>query len=172
MALRAKALGLDVAYYDPHTRPGMDKALGIREVRDLHELMGRSDFLSLHCDLNPTSYHLINRDSLKAARPGMILINTARGPVVDQEALFDALESGQVGGAGLDVVEREPLDDDRLRDHRRLIFTPHAAFYTVEGFEEMRRKTAEEARRLILGEPPRCPVNSHLIPEAERRRSS
>ncbi len=172
MALRAKPLGLDVAYYDPHARPGMDKALGIREVRDLDDLLRQSDFVSLHCDLNQTSLHMINRESLKAARPGMILINTARGPVVDQDALYDALETGQLAGAGLDVVEREPLDDDRLRNHPRLLFTPHAAFYTVEGFEEMRRKTAEEARRLLLGQAPRCPVNLSLIPESIRRRVS
>jgi phosphoglycerate dehydrogenase-like enzyme len=169
MALRAKALGLDVAYYDPHARPGMDKALGIREVRDLREFMAQCDFVSLHCDLNPTSYHLINRESLAAAKPGLILVNTARGPVVDQEALLEALNTGHVAAAGLDVVEREPLDDDRLRHHPRILFTPHAAFYTVEGFIEMRRKAAEEARRLLLGQSPRCPVNLAQIPTGARR---
>lgn len=169
MALRGKALGLDVVFYDPYARPGLDKALGVRVASSLEEFMPQCDFLSLHCDLNPSSYHIIDDKALALARPGLILVNTARGPVVDQDALLAALESGRVAAAGLDVVEREPLDDDRLRKHPRIVFTPHCAFYTVEGFEEMRRKTAEEARRLLLGQPPRCPVNLHQIPERSRR---
>src|SRR5262249_26238649 len=95
---------------------------------------------------------------------GGILINTARGPVVDQEALVDALDSGHLFGAGIDVVEREPLDDERLRRHPRVILTPHSAFYSVEGFVELRRKAAEEARGFLTGEPPRCPVNrEHVV---------
>jgi phosphoglycerate dehydrogenase-like enzyme len=62
-------------------------------------------------------------------------------------------------GAGIDVVEREPLDDERLRNHPRVILTPHSAFYSIEAFQELRRKTAEEVRRILLGEPPRSPVN-------------
>ena len=92
-------------------------------------------------------------------RPGAILINTARGPVVDQEALVEALESGHLLGAGIDVFEREPLDNDRLRNHPNVILSPHSAFYSIEGFIELRRKAAEEVRRLLLGEPPLCLVN-------------
>ena len=92
-------------------------------------------------------------------RPDAFLINTARGPVVDQAALVDALDSGRLAGAGLDVVEREPLDDDRLRHHRRVILTPHSAFYSVEGLIELRTKAAEEVRRILLGEPPRNQVS-------------
>ena len=88
-------------------------------------------------------------------RPGAILINTARGPCVDEAALLDALDSGRIAAAGLDVVEREPLDDARLRDHPRILFTPHSAFYSVEGFVELRTKTAEEVRRILLGDEPR-----------------
>lgn len=86
-------------------------------------------------------------------------MNTARGGVVDQAALLDALDSGQLSGAGLDVVEREPLDDDRIRQHPRIVLSPHSAFYSREGFVELHRKAAEEVRRLLRGEPPRCPVN-------------
>ncbi len=89
-----------------------------------------------------------------------MLINTARGPVVDESALLDALDSGQIAAAGLDVVEREPLDNERLRDHPGVLFTPHTAFYSVEGYAEMRTKTAEEIRRILLGEPVRNPVIS------------
>src|SRR5262249_24908018 len=81
------------------------------------------------------------------------------GPCIEQEALLAALESGHVAFAGLDVVEREPLEDERVRQHPRLILTPHSAFYSVEGYQEMRTKGAQEIRRLLLGEPVRNPVN-------------
>ena len=73
------------------------------------------------------------------------------------------LETGHLEGAGLDVFEREPLDDERLRTHPRVVMTPHSAFYSVEGFEELRRKAAEEVRRILLGEPVLNPVNRHCL---------
>jgi phosphoglycerate dehydrogenase-like enzyme len=167
-ALRAKAFGLDVVFYDPYARPGYDKALGVRRVDRLEALLEQSDIVSLHCYLDAASFHLIDRRAFGLMRPGSILVNTARGPVVDQEALIEALDSGHLLGAGLDVVEREPLDDDRLRQHPRVVLTPHSAFYSVEGFEELRRKAAEEARRFLLGETLRCPVNLDRIRERRR----
>ncbi len=137
----------------------MDKALGIRRVYQLDELLEQSHFVSLHCYLDATNRHLINARTLARMRPGALLINTARGPLVDEAALLDALDSGHIAAAGLDVVEREPLDNDRLRQHPNVLFTPHTAFYSVEGYDELRTKTAEEVRRILLGEPPRNPVN-------------
>ena len=158
-ALRAKALGLDVVFYDPYLRQGIDKALGIRRAHRLEELLEQSHFVSLHCYLDAASRHLINARTIAQMRPGAILINTARGPVVDEDALLEGLESGRIAAAGLDVVEREPLDNEALRAHPNVLFTPHTAFYSVEGYIELRTKTAEEVRRLLLGEPPRNPVN-------------
>jgi phosphoglycerate dehydrogenase-like enzyme len=167
-ALRAKALGLDVVFYDPYVAAGTDKALGVRRVFELAELMRQSHFLSLHCYLDESTFHLINAETLALARPGAILINTSRGPVVDQHALLDALDSGRISAAGLDVVEREPLDDERLRHHPAVVLTPHSAFYSVEGFIELRTKAAEEVRRVLLGEPPRNAVNRpHNLPGRE-----
>jgi phosphoglycerate dehydrogenase-like enzyme len=157
-ALRARAFGLDVVFFDPLVPQGIDKALGIRRVHRLDELLEQSHFVSLHCYLDHNTRHLIDASALARMRPGAFLINTARGPIVDQEALLQALDSGHLAGAGIDVVEREPLDDDRLRHHPRLILTPHSAFYSVEGFVELRTKTAEEVRRVLLGEPPRNPI--------------
>jgi C-terminal binding protein len=157
-ALRARAFGLDVVFHDPLVPQGIDKALGIRRVHRLEELLEQSDFVSLHCYLDHSTRHLIDARALARMRPGAFLINTARGPVVDQEALLVALETGRLAGAGLDVVEREPLDDDRLRHHPRVILTPHSAFYSVEGFIELRTKAAEEVRRILVGEPPRNPI--------------
>ena len=158
-ALRAKAFGLDVVFYDPYAPQGTDKALGVRRVYDLSELLAQSHFVSLHCYLDPGTYHLINAETLARMRPGSFLINTARGPVVDQSAMVAALDSGRLAGAALDVVEREPLDDDRVRFHPKILLTPHSAFYSVEGFVELRAKAAEEVRRVLRGEPPRNPVN-------------
>jgi C-terminal binding protein len=165
-ALRAKALGLDVVFFDPYLRQGMDKALGIRRVYALDELLEQSHFVSLHCYLNETTQHLMNRATIARMRPGAILINTARGPVIDESALLDALDSGQLAGAGLDVVEREPLDNERLRRHPGVLLTPHTAFYSVEGYAELRTKTAQEIRRFLLGEPPRNPVNVPASPKS------
>ncbi|HEX8202837.1 MAG TPA: C-terminal binding protein [Isosphaeraceae bacterium] len=162
-ALRARAFGLDVVFHDPLVAPGYEKALGVRRAERLEDLLEQSPYVSLHCYLDETTFHLIDAAALARMPPGGILINTARGPVVDQVALVEALDSGHLFGAGLDVVEREPLDDERLRHHPRVILTPHSAFYSIEGFLELRRKAAEEVRRLLRGEPPRCPVNRDLI---------
>lgn len=158
-ALRAKAFGLNIAFFDPYSPPGLDKALGIERATSLDALLEQSDFLSLHCYLSAETHHLIDARALARLPKGAFLINTARGPVVDQNALIESLQSGHLGGAGLDVFEREPLDDGRLRCFPNVIFTPHSAFYSVEGFVELRRKAAEEARRLLLGERPWNPVN-------------
>jgi phosphoglycerate dehydrogenase-like enzyme len=115
--------------------------------------------VSLHCFLDETTHHMINAATIARMREGAILINTARGACVDEAALLEALDSGRIAAAGLDVIEHEPLENDRLRSHPRILFTPHSAFYSVEGFVELRTKTAEEVRRVLLGDQPRSPVN-------------
>ena len=158
-ALRARAFGLDVVFYDPNLPEGVDKALGIRRAHVLEDLLRQSHFVSLHCYLDRTTRHMINAQTLAQMRPGAYLVNTARGPVIDENALLDALDSGQLAGAALDVVEKEPLDDERLRRHPKIILTPHSAFYSVEGFDELRSKAAEEVRRILLNQPVRNLVN-------------
>lgn len=162
-ALRAKAFGLDVVFYDPYAPAGLDKALGIRREYRLEPLLEASHFVSLHCYLDEGSKHLIDAKALARMPRGSILVNTARGSVVDQEALIAALDSGHLLGAGLDVFEREPLDDPRLRQHPRVVLTPHSAFYSREGFVELRTKAAEEARRVLLGEAPRNLINREML---------
>jgi phosphoglycerate dehydrogenase-like enzyme len=163
LALRARALGLRVVFYDPYKPDGLDKALGIERTYRLDDLLEQSEFLSLHCPLTRETHHLLNAATLARLPAGAYVINTARGPCIDLDALRAALDSGHIAYAGLDVVEREPLDDERIRRHPRVVLTPHSAFYSVEGFNEMRSKGADEARRLILGEPVRNPVNLHCL---------
>ncbi|MEZ6067582.1 MAG: C-terminal binding protein [Planctomycetaceae bacterium] len=168
-ALRAKALGLHVIFHDPYAADGTDKALGIERVESLRELLERSNIVSLHTPLTTETRHIINHETIGWMRPGSFLINTARGGVVDAAAVLAGIESGQLAGAGLDVLEVEPpRDDDPLlvawRDpahpaHDRLILNPHAAFYSEEGLGDMRIKGSENCRRVLRGEQPRNVVN-------------
>ena len=163
LALRAKALGLRVVVFDPYQPPGLEKALGVERCYHLDELLPQAQFLSLHTPLTRETRHLLNDRTLSRLPKGAYVINTARGPCIDSEALLVALESGQVAYAALDVVEREPLDDTRLRKHPRVLLTPHAAYYSVEGAHEMRTKAAQEVLRALTGETVRNPVNLHCL---------
>ena len=168
-ALRAKALGMDVVYYDPHKPDGYDKSLGVRRAETLGELLAQVYVLSPHCDLNEQTHHIVNAESLAAMPRGSYLVNTSRGAVVDTAAIPDAIASGQLAGAAIDVLSVEPAtDDDPLirawRDprhpaHHRVIVNPHAAFYSEQGLADMRIKGAEACRRALLGEPVRNVVN-------------
>jgi D-3-phosphoglycerate dehydrogenase/C-terminal binding protein len=168
-ALRAKALGMDVAFFDPYLGDGADKAIGIRRIETLDELLATSLVVSLHCPLTSETRHLIGPAELAKMRRGAYLINSSRGAVVDTAALPAAISSGQLAGAGIDVLEKEPPPDDHplvaaWRDpkhpcHHRVIINPHSAFYTEEGMLEMRRKGSLACRRALLGERLRNVVN-------------
>lgn len=158
-AIRAKAFGLDVVFFDPFVPQGTEKMLGIRRAFSLDELLKQSNFLSLHCFLDEKTHHLINASTLAMLPKGAVIVNTARGGCIDQSALMDALDTGHIMGAGLDVFEVEPLEDERVRNHPKVILTPHSAFYSIEGWVELRTKTAQEVRRLLSGEAPRYLVN-------------
>lgn len=169
MALRAKALGMDVAYYDPYVPQGRDKSLGIRSVETLNQLLEQTDVVSLHCPNTPETKHLMNRESIARMKPGSYLVNTARGAVVEVLAVLDAVTSGHLRGAAIDVLETEPPPDDHpliraWRDpnhpaHHRLILNPHAAFYSEEGLLDMRIKGSQNCRRVLLGQAPYNVVN-------------
>jgi C-terminal binding protein len=168
-ALRAKALGMDVRFYDPYKPDGYDKALGIRRVETLGELLAQSLAVSVHCPLTEETHHMVDAAAIAQMPQRSYLVNTARGPIVDTLALPDALASGRLAGVGLDVMEVEPPPDDhplvvawRDPDHpasHRLILNPHAAFYSEEGLMDIRVKTAEACRRALLGQPLRNVVN-------------
>ena len=168
-ALRAKALGFDVVFYDPKAADGTDKSLGIRRAETLEELCRQSNVISCHCDLNESTRHIVNCQVIDWLQPSSILVNTARGAVVDPVAVLYGLENGKLLGAGIDVLEREPPKDDepliqawRNPNHPaydRLIITPHAAFYSQEGLGDMRRKGSQNIRRLLTSQPLRNIVN-------------
>jgi len=168
-ALRAKAFGMDVAYFDPYKPDGYDKAVGVRRVDDFTQLLEQSHVLSLHCPLADDTKHMINAQTLQRMPAGSYLINTARGPVVDTSHIPCAIESGKLAGAGFDVLEQEPPPtndpliaawrDPRHPAHDRVLITPHAAFYSEQGLLDLRIKGAEACRRVLQGEPLRNVVN-------------
>jgi phosphoglycerate dehydrogenase-like enzyme len=163
MAVRGKALGMRVVFHDPYKPDGLEKALGVERCHKLEDLLPQAQFLSLHCPLTRETHHILDAARLALLPDGAYVINTARGPCIDLSALVQALDAGKVAGAGLDVVEREPLDDERVRQHPRIVLTPHSAFYSVEAFIEMRTKGAQEARRILRDEEVRNPVNLHVL---------
>ncbi len=169
MVLRAKALGMRVVFFDPIKPDGVEKALGVERCHRLDDLLKQAEFVSVHCPLTADTRHILNARTLALLPRGAYVINTARGPCVDATGLLQALDSGQVAYAALDVVEAEPLHDERLRNHPRLVLTPHTAFYSVEGYQEMRSKGTEEARRILTGEAVRNPVNLQMLKDARCR---
>ena len=168
-ALRAKSLGMDVVFHDPFKPDGYDKAIGVRRAETLEELLGASDVVSLHCPLTDRTRRLINADTLRLMPRGSYLVNTARGEVVDTDAVADALAAGQLAGAGIDVLPTEPprgnekilqaWRDPEHPAHHRLILNPHAAFYSEEGLMEMRTSGAIACRRALTGQLLRNVVN-------------
>jgi len=149
-ALRAKAFGLSVQAYDPYLPDGQELALGVQRIAGLKPLLGGVDFLSIHCPLTPETRGLIDGEAVAAMKKGLVLINTARGPICDLKALHAGLRSGQLGAVGLDVLPSEPPPADHplikaWRDGAewlagRLIITPHAAFYSPAGMKFLREK--------------------------------
>jgi phosphoglycerate dehydrogenase-like enzyme len=158
-ALRARAFGFQVCFYDPYLPNGVDKALGISRVSRLDDLLGRADVLSLHCPLTAETHHLIGEPELARMKPSAFIVNTARGAVIKKTAIFEALRAGRLAGAGLDVVEDEPLRTAEEAATPNLIVTCHAAFCSVEAKREMRSTSARIARAAVLGEPLENVVN-------------
>ena len=149
VARRASGFGMRILYAAPRRVefPGAERV-------ELDALLGASDFVSLHCPLVDATRDLISRERLARMRPGAVLVNTARGPVVDEEALADALEQGRIFAAGLDVFRDEPNVPERLRRLENVVLTPHVGSGTVETRTAMARMVWDEVLRRVTGRPP------------------
>ncbi len=158
-ALRAKALGFKVVFFDPYLPNGADKAVGVKRARSLDELLIQTDVLSLHCPLNEETHHLIAERELALLKPGAFVVNTARGAVIRKSAILQALREGRLAGAGLDVIEDEPLRTPEEAATPNLIATCHAAFCSVESKAEMRGTSARIALAAVTGQPLENVVN-------------
>lgn len=155
---KAKAFGLKVITADPYVAEEHLKALDVENV-SFDELLAQSDFVSVHAPLLPQTHHLFNADAFAKMKKGAIIVNTARGPLIDETALMAALDSGHLGGAGLDVIETEPMPKDSpLIGRDNLILTPHTGFYSVESLIELQTKCATDVGHVLQGEPPVYPA--------------
>ena len=151
MAAKLKGWGLRVLAADPFVEEQQAAAVGAQLV-DFGTLCREADYICVHAPLLPETHHLVNREALASMKDGVILINTARGPLLDEAALLEALDAGKVAAAGLDVFEREPLArDSRLRSHPKLVLSDHGAWYSENSLAELKRSVAEDAVRVCTG---------------------
>jgi D-3-phosphoglycerate dehydrogenase / 2-oxoglutarate reductase len=165
VAPKAKAFGLRVVTYDPYVKQEIATAAGVERV-DFTELVKVSDYISIHTPLMAETQGLFNAEVFRRMKPSAYLINTARGPIVDEAALAQALDAGRLAGAALDVLSQEPPTASPLMGRDNVILTPHMSFYSVESLVELQTKAAEEVVRVLTGQSPRNPVN----PEAMKSR--
>jgi D-3-phosphoglycerate dehydrogenase / 2-oxoglutarate reductase len=168
VAPKAKSFGIKVVTYDPYVSSSVTSASGVQKV-DFVTLLKNSDYVSIHTPLLPETHHLFNADAFAQMRPTAYLINTARGPIVDEAALAHALDRKQLAGAALDVLSTEPPSDSLLFGRNNVILTPHMSFYSEESLVELQTRAAEEVARVLTGQMPRNPVNPEVL-QSERLR--
>ena len=170
VAARAQPFGLRVIAHDPYVSELEITRAGVEPV-ELDELLERSDFVSLHPALNEETRHLIDAPALRRMKPGAVLVNTGRGPLVDQDALVDALRAGEIALAALDVLEREPpADGDAILELDNVILTPHSASATARMRPATRRRAAREVALVLSGRWPRSCVNPTVLPRVALER--
>ncbi|MDM5359107.1 C-terminal binding protein [Peribacillus sp. RS7] len=149
---KVKPLGFKTAAYDPFVSSAEMAAVGVQKM-DLDEIIREADYLSVHVPLIDDTFHLINEERLKQMKRNAVIINTARGPIIDETALSDALERGVIAGAALDVTENEPVRiDSPLLTMDNVIITPHSAWYSEEAMVELRQKAARNIVQVLKGE--------------------
>jgi D-3-phosphoglycerate dehydrogenase len=160
LAPKAQAFGIKVQAYDPFAPVEAFRTARVERV-DLDTLLHTSDYVSVHAPLTPETRGLLNAGVFAKMKKGAYVVNTARGPLIEEAALVAALDSGQVGGAALDVVATEPLAPDiPLLGRDNVIITPHTAFYSVEALEELQTKCASDVARVLSGEKAVYPISA------------
>lgn len=169
-ARRAQAFGLRVIAHDPYVSELEMSALGVEPV-GFDELLARSDFLSIHAPHNAETEHAIGAAAFTRMKPTAIVINTARGPIIDEAALIEALRTGAIAGAGLDVLEQEPPDPGNPLLHmENVVVTPHVASASTRMRPETRRRAAREVALVLRGRWPMSCVNPTVLPRAPLER--
>ena len=160
MTPKAQAFGFKVIAADPYAPKELFEKFNVESVT-MDELYERSDFISVHAPLLPETKGLVNKEAFKKMKKTAIIVNTARGPLIDEKDLIEALNNKEIGGAGLDVVETEPLpEDSALIGRDNVILAPHTAFYSVEALEELQTKAASDVARVLNGEEPIYPIKA------------
>ncbi len=165
VARRGRGFGMKVIYHNRKRLPEREEAALPARYAGMDELIAESDFISLHCPLNRESHHLISRERIARMKPTAYLVNVARGPVVDEAALVEALQEGRIAGAALDVYEQEPRLTPGLTELENVVLAPHLGSASVETRNQMAKMTAQNLLAGLKGEAPPWCVN----PEAIRR---
>ncbi|MDP8990050.1 MAG: C-terminal binding protein [Acidobacteriota bacterium] len=168
VAPKAQAFGIKVIAFDPFAPREVFAKAGVASV-SFDELVKTADYISLHCPLTPETNHLFNAEVFGKMKPGAYLVNTGRGPLIDEAALAQALDKGQLAGAALDVVEKEPPVGSPVLGRNNVILTPHTAFYSDESLLELQVKAAEEVVRVLSGQAPNNPVNPEVLKASASR---
>lgn len=149
---KVKPLGFKLAAYDPFVSAEDMAAVGVRKM-ELDEIIREADYLSVHVPLVKDTFHLLNAERFSQMKKNAVIINTARGPIIDEKALIEALENGIIAGAALDVTEEEPISiDSPLLNMDNVIITPHSAWYSEEAMVELRQKAARNIVQVLKGE--------------------
>lgn len=163
LAIKAQSLGLKVIAYDPYFSEKAALEIGIR-LATLSEVCREADFLSVHAPLTNETKGLLGSEQFQLMNKEAYVINTSRGQVIDEDALIDALQTGQIAGAGLDVLENEPISKDHpLLQMDNVILHPHVAWYSEESQIELKRKTAENVANVLNGRLPDYLVNREMV---------
>ena len=164
-----RGFGMTVLAYDPYVPADVAAGLGV-ELADLDTVLAGSDFVSVHAPVTPETYHLMNRERIGRMKDGAYLLNLARGPLVDADALLEAVDSGKLAGAGIDVFEPEPPEvDSPLRNHPLIVATPHGAVLTTDGRRRIESMAVTEALNVFSGNRPFNLVNPDVWDSPQRR---
>jgi glyoxylate reductase len=159
VARRARGFGMEILYHNRSRNGSAEKELGARYL-ELRDLLSESDFISIHTPLTDETRHLIGAEELESMKPGAVLVNSSRGPVVDEGALADALENGRIFAAGLDVYEEEPKVHPKLLELENVVLAPHIGSASIETRDKMATLAAENLRAVLRGEQPMTPVEA------------
>jgi D-3-phosphoglycerate dehydrogenase len=169
IAARARGFGVEIVVYDPYLPAETAGGLGVRQV-DKAELLAVSDILMMQVPMTKETRHFLSEAEFRAMKPSALVVNTGRGPTIDNKALYRALSEGWIAGAGLDDPEEEPAKRARWTPARNPIFTlpnvivtPHAAYYSEASIRSARETAASEVARVLTGQPPKNPVNAQAV---------
>lgn len=159
IAKKMNGFGLDIICYDPYVNKESADEAGVKLV-NIDMLLSKSDYISVNCPLNKETRHMIDKDAISKMKDGVIIVNTARGSVIREEDLIEALKIGKIAAAGVDVTEQEPIaQDNPLLEMNNVLITPHFGWYSEEAVKSLQRMVAEEAVRVLDGNLPKNPVN-------------
>jgi D-3-phosphoglycerate dehydrogenase / 2-oxoglutarate reductase len=166
---KAQAFGMKVVAYDPFVPKEVFEKLGVEQV-DFDRLLSVSDYVSIHSPLVPETKGLFNADAFRKMKKTAYLVNTARGPIIDEAALAAALDAKEIAGAALDVMAQEPPGSSPLFGRSNVVITPHTSFYSTEALVDLQTKATQEVVAVLSGQAPRNPVNPEAVGQATAKR--